>query len=69
MSISSSVNLTQLNTSGTQGDAVRQDYSVAVAVKINDQAKQEGAAVVKLIESAPAPVSDGVRGGNLATYA
>jgi hypothetical protein len=69
MSISSSVNLTQLSTPGAQGDSVRQDYSVAIAVKINDQVKAEGNAALKLIESVSVPSPDSVRGNNLSTYA
>jgi len=69
MNISSSVNLTQLNTTGEQGAAVRQDYSVAVAMKIKDQIKQEGAASEELTESASAPDTDDKRGKNLAAYA
>lgn len=69
MSISSSVNLSQLNSSNVQSESVRQEYGVAIAVKINEQVKREGEAAVKLIESAPAPSSDGVRGTNLSVYA
>jgi hypothetical protein len=69
MNISSSVNMAQLGATGTQGGEARQDYSVAVAMKIKDQVKQEGEDAVKLIESAPAPQSDSVRGKNLDTYA
>ena len=69
MNISSSVNLAQINATDSQGAKVRQDYGVAVALKIKEQTKQEGEAVVKLIESAPAPSTDNVRGKNLSTYA
>ena len=69
MNISSSVDLSQLSSTSEQGGAARQDYSVAVAVKIRDQIKQEGANVEKLIESAPKPNSDTTRGNNLSTYA
>jgi hypothetical protein len=69
MNISSSVNLAQINATDSQGANVRQDYGVAVALKIKEQTKQEGEAVVKLIDSAPAPSTDNVRGKNLSTYA
>jgi hypothetical protein len=69
MNISSSVNLSQLNTTDTQGANARQDYGVAVAMKIKEQVAQEGEAVVKLIDSAPAPKTDSIRGKNLSTYA
>ena len=69
MNISSSVNLTQLSTTGTQGGEARQDYGIAVAMKIKDQVKQEGENAVKLIESAPAPASDSTHGKNIAAYA
>jgi len=69
MNISSSVNMAQLGATGVQGGEARQDYGVAVALKIKDQVQQEGQNAVKLIESAPAPSSDGVRGRNLDTYA
>jgi len=67
MNISSSVNLSQIGAADPQGASVRQDYGVAVALKVKDQQKQEGEAIVKLIDSAPAP--DSVRGKNLSTYA
>ncbi len=67
MNISSSVNLSQIAASDPQGASVRQDYGVAVALKVRDQVKQEGEAITKLIESAPAP--DGASGKNLSTYA
>lgn len=69
MNISSSVNLAQLTASDPQGAGIRQDYGVAVAMKAKDAMKMEGEAVVKLIESAPAPSTDAVRGKNLAAYA
>jgi hypothetical protein len=69
MNISSSVNLAQINATDSQGANVRQDYGVAVALKIKEQTKQESEAVVKLIDSAPAPSTDNVRGKNLSTYA
>jgi hypothetical protein len=69
MNISSSVNMAQLGATSAQGGEARQDYGVAVALKIKDQVKQEGENAVKLIESAPAPQSDSVRGKNLDTYA
>jgi len=69
MNISSSVNLSQLNSNSEQGAAVRQDYSVAVAMKVKDQIKQQGAAAVELTESAVASDSDDKRGKNLSTYA
>ena len=69
MNISSSVNLTQLTATDTQGANVRQDYGVAVAMKAKDVVKMEGEAAVKLIESAPAPSADAARGKNLSTYA
>jgi hypothetical protein len=69
MDISSSVNLTQLSTAGTQGDNVRQDYGVAVATKINQQVKQDGDDATKLLESVSIPSSDDKRGKNLAAYA
>ena len=69
MNISSSVNLSQLNSADTQGADARQDYGVAVAMKIKDQTKQEGDNIVKLIESAPAPASDPTRGQHLSAYA
>jgi hypothetical protein len=69
MNISSAANVSLLNHANLEGNAARQDYGVAVAVKINAQIKQEGEAAVKLIESAPAPQSDGVRGANLNRYA
>jgi len=69
MNISSSVDLSQLNATGAQGGAARQDYSVAVALKVKDQIKQEGAAAEELTESASAPDPDDKRGKNLSTYA
>jgi hypothetical protein len=69
MNISSSANMSQLNAVDTRGSTARQDYSVAVALKANEQVKQEGAAIEKLVESASAPVADDKRGQNLATYA
>ena len=69
MNISSAVNLSQINATSDQGGSIRQDYGVAVAVKINEQAKQEGEAAVKLIESAPMPTADNMRGKNLRAYA
>lgn len=69
MNISSSVNLSQLSATDTQGATARQDYSVAVEMKAKDIVKMEGESAVKLIESAPAPSSDEVRGKNLSTYA
>ena len=69
MNISSSVDLSQLNATSAQGGAARQDYSVAVALKIKDQIKQEGAAAEEITESASAPDSDDKRGKNLSTYA
>jgi hypothetical protein len=69
MNISSSVNMAQLGATSTQGGEARQDYGVAVALKIKDQVKQEGEDAVKLIESAPAPQPDSARGKNLNTYA
>jgi hypothetical protein len=68
MNISSSANLSLINSTSAEGNAARQDYGVAVAVKINEQVKQEGAAMVKLIESAPRP-DDSSKGRNLNTYA
>jgi hypothetical protein len=69
MNISSSVNLSQLGATDTQGANVRQDYGVAVAMKAKDLVKLEGESAVKLIESAPAPSTDAVRGKNISTYA
>jgi hypothetical protein len=69
MNISSSVDLSQLSSTSEQGGAARQDYSVAVALKVRDQIKQEGADAEKLVESAPQPSSDETRGKNLSTYA
>jgi len=69
MNISSAVNLSQINATSEQGGAARQDYGVAVAVKVKDQIKQEGEAITKLIDSVPAPATDNVRGKNLSTYA
>jgi hypothetical protein len=69
MNISSSVNLSQLNIADPQGASVRQEYGVAVATTAKDIIKMEGEAVVKLIESAPAPSTDAMRGKNLAAYA
>jgi hypothetical protein len=68
MNISSSVNPSLISDPGAGGSAARQEYSVAVAVKINDAIKQEGAAAVKLIESAPAS-DDSSKGRNLNAYA
>jgi len=68
MNISSSVNPSLISDPGANGSAARQEYSVAVAVKINDAIKQEGAAAVKLIESAPRS-DDSSKGRNLNTYA
>jgi hypothetical protein len=68
MNISSSVNPSLINDAGAGGSAARQDYSVAIAVKINDAIKQEGAAAVKLIESAPQS-NDSSKGRNLNAYA
>ena len=68
MNISSSANLSLINNQGMEGSAARQEYGVAVAVKINEQIKQEGAAAVKLIESAPRS-DDNSKGRNLNTYA
>ncbi len=67
MNISSSVNLSQIGAADPQGASARQDYGVAVAMKVRDQVKQEGEAITKLIDSAPAP--DSARGNNLSTYA
>ncbi len=67
MNISSSVNPSLINDPGATDSAARQEYSVAVAVKINDAIKQEGAAAVKLIESAPRS-DDSSKGRNLNTY-
>lgn len=69
MNISSSVNFGQLNSTDPQGASARQDYGVAIATKIKDQIEQEGAAAVKLTESAIAPVIDDAKGRNLSTYA
>ena len=69
MNISSSVNLTQLNATSAQGADVRQDYSVAVALKAKDIAKQNGSVMEELTESATAPDPDDKRGKNLAAYA
>lgn len=69
MNISSSVNLSQLNTTDAQGANARQDYGVAVAMKIKEQVAQEGEAIVKLVDSAPAPREDSLRGKHLSTYA
>ena len=69
MNISSQANLSLINSSSAEGGAARQDYSVAIAQKVNQQVKQEGEAVVKLIESVPAPKSDGPAGTKLNTYA
>jgi hypothetical protein len=69
MNISGSANLSLINSSSAEGNSARQDYSVAVAVKINDQVKQEGEAVVKLIESAPVPPVSDTQGTRLNTYA
>ena len=68
MNISGSANLSLINNAGIEGNAARQEYGVAVAVKINEAIKQEGAAAVKLIESAPQP-DDSSKGRNLNTYA
>jgi hypothetical protein len=69
MNISGSTNLSLINNSGLEGTAARQEYGVAVAVKINEQIKQEGEAAVKLIESAPGGGGDGSKGRNLNAYA
>lgn len=69
MNISSSVNLSQISAADSQGATARQDYGVAVATKMKDIVKLEGEAAVKLIESAPAPSTDAVRGKNLSAYA
>jgi|GEM_PF-2821893 hypothetical protein len=69
MNISSSANTSLINYASAEGSTARQDYSVAVAVKINDQVKQEGEAAVKLIESTPAPATDETKGTRLNTYA
>jgi hypothetical protein len=69
MNISSQASLSQLNASSPEGNSARADYQVAVAQKINQQTKQEGEAVVKLIESAPKPSRDGVTGINLNEFA
>ncbi len=69
MNISSSVNLSQVGAADPQGANVRQDYGVAVAIKVHDQVKQEGDAITKLIDSVPAPSTDESRGKNLSTYA
>ncbi|MFT3782582.1 MAG: hypothetical protein QM790_11260 [Nibricoccus sp.] len=68
MNISTSVNLSQLNKPDLQGAAARQDYGVAIAAKIKDQIKQEGAAIEELTESAVPDVDD-TKGKNLSTYA
>lgn len=69
MNISSSVNASQLSNADPQGAAARQDYGVAIATKIKDQIKQEGAAIEQLTESAAAPDLDDKTGKNLSTYA
>jgi len=69
MNISSSVNLSQIGAADPQGASARQDYGVAVAMKVKEQIQQEGEAVVKLVESAPAPSTDDARGKNLSAYA
>jgi hypothetical protein len=69
MNISASANTSMINTPSLEGSAARQDYGVAVAVKINEQVKREGEAVVKLIEEAPKPPQDAGRGSKLRAYA
>ena len=67
MNISALSATSQINSDGLDGAEARADYHVAIAQKINQQVKQEGEAITKLIESTP--VSDGVRGVNLNTRA
>jgi hypothetical protein len=69
MNISSSVNLSQMNNADPKGAAARQDYGVAIAMKVKDQIKQEGAAIEELTESAMAPDPDDKTGKNLSAYA
>ncbi|MFT3867650.1 MAG: hypothetical protein QM715_04025 [Nibricoccus sp.] len=69
MNISSSANLSQLSSVEPQGASARQDYGVAIAAKIKDQIQQEGAAILKLTESAVTPVTDETKGKNFSAYA
>ncbi len=54
MNISSIASMAHLNSGSNEGVEARNDYSVAMAVKINDQVKQEGQSAVQLIETAAA---------------
>jgi len=53
MNIPSSTSANQLADQSPIGAGARQEYAVAVAKKMQDQVKQEGAAITQLIESAP----------------
>ena len=54
MNISSVSSVAHLNSGSQEGVEARNDYSIAVAKKINDTVKQEGEAAVQLIETAAA---------------
>jgi len=69
MNISASANASQLTNTDPQGAAARQDYGVAIATKIKDMIKQQGAAAEELTESAKVPDTDDTKGKNLSTYA
>ncbi len=55
MNIASSTSANLLADQSPIGAGARQEYAVAVAVKVQDHIKQEGAAITQLIESAPVP--------------
>jgi hypothetical protein len=61
-----SANLSLINNPSLEGSVARQEYGIAIAAKINEQIQQEGAAAVKLIESAPNAENPG---SNLNSYA
>ncbi len=54
MNLTSTSTSTQSQDIGPIGAGARQDYAISVAKKAQDHVKQEGAAIIQLIESIPA---------------
>ncbi len=55
MNIPASISANLMADQSPIGAGARQEYAVAVAVKVQDHIKQEGAAITQLIEAAPIP--------------
>jgi len=70
MNMTANVTSTQVSIPNLNAAQIQDEYAGAMAVKINDQVKQEGAAAVKILDSAvPSPSVVGKVGGNFHAYA